>query len=101
VGVLEPHLVLGENASQAMQFAASGSTQGGVVPLSLSKAEEVAARPLRPRSGGVARTEPLRQRMVLLKTAGTPPRVLRLLQTPAARDLLVRYGFLLPDDASP
>ena len=38
---IEPKLVLGENASQAMQFAASGSSQGGIVPLSLSKADEV------------------------------------------------------------
>ena len=100
---LEPHLVLGENASQAMQFAASGSSQGGVVPLSLSKAEEVA------RLGRFALvpaewhgSEPLRQRMVLLKIAGDTARAFyAYLQTPAARDLLVRYGFLLPDDASP
>jgi len=40
--------------------------------------------------------------MVLLKIAGDTARAFyAYLQTPAARDLLVRYGFLLPDDASP
>lgn len=100
---LEPRLVLGENAAQAMQFAASGSSQGGIVPLSLSKAEEVAALgrfALVPAEWHAA--EPLRQRMVLLKGAGETARAFyAYLQTPAAREVLVRYGFLLPGDASP
>lgn len=98
---IEGRLVLGENASQAMQFAASGSSQGGIVPLSLSKAEEVA------KLGRFAlipaewhAPEPLRQRMVLLKSAGEEARgFYGYLQTPAARDVLVRFGFLLPDHA--
>ena len=32
---IEPKLVLGENISQAAQFATSGSTQGGIIALSL------------------------------------------------------------------
>ena len=39
---LQPAMVLGENASQAMQFAASGSCQGGIVPLSLASAPDIA-----------------------------------------------------------
>ncbi|MCF3711081.1 substrate-binding domain-containing protein, partial [Salmonella enterica] len=39
---IEPRLVLGENAAQAMQFAASGSSQGGIVPLSLSREPDIA-----------------------------------------------------------
>ncbi|MDP3084448.1 MAG: molybdate ABC transporter substrate-binding protein, partial [Rubrivivax sp.] len=35
---IEPRLVLGENVSQAAQFAASGSTQGGIFALSLALA---------------------------------------------------------------
>ena len=35
---LRPRLVLGENVAQAMQFATSGSTDGGIVALSLALA---------------------------------------------------------------
>ena len=98
---LEPRLVFGENAAQAMHFAASGSSQGGIVPLSLSKAEEVA------RLGHFAgipaawhADEPLRQRMVLLKRAGeTARRFHAHLQEASAREILARYGFVLPDEA--
>ena len=95
---LDGRLVLGENAAQAMQFAASGSSQGGIVPLSLSKAQEVATLgrfALIPAEWHA--TEPLRQRMVLLRRAGEAARAFfRYLQTPPARDVLARYGFLLP-----
>ena len=97
---VEGRLVLGENASQSMQFAASGSSQGGIVPLSLSKADEIA------RLGTFAlipaewhADEPLRQRMALTKAAGTTARAFYdYLQQPAAREILVRYGFALPGD---
>lgn len=98
-GIL-PRLVLGENAGQAMQFAASGSSQGGIVPLSLSKAPEVA------RLGSFALIpaewhagEPLKQRMVLLKNAGDAAAAFHhYLQTPTARAILIRYGFVLPGE---
>ena len=100
---IQGRLVLGENASQAMQFAASGSSQGGIVPLSLSKADEVAALgrfALLPAEWHVS--EPLRQRMALLKTAGDSARAFHAyLQTPAAREVLVRNGFVLPDGVPP
>ena len=100
---IQPRLVLGENAAQAAQFAAAGSSQGGIIPLSLSRAPEVA------RLGGFAPVpadwhadEPLRQRMVLLKGAGETARVFyAYLQGPAVRDLLVRYGFVLPGETTP
>ncbi len=95
---LEPRLVLGENAAQAMQFAASGSSQGGIVALSLSKAPEVArlgrfvTLPAEWHAG-----EPLRQRMVLTKKAGETARLFHAyLQQPAARAIFERYGFVLP-----
>lgn len=99
---LEPKLVLGENASQAAQFAASGASQGGIIPLSLSKAPEVA------RLGQFAlipaewhADEPLRQRMVLMESAGETARTFYdYLQTPVAREVLVRYGFVLPAEDS-
>ncbi|MFO1206221.1 MAG: molybdate ABC transporter substrate-binding protein [Burkholderiales bacterium] len=98
--VIEPKLVLGENAAQAMQFAASGSSQGGIVPLSLSKAPEVAklgSFALIPAKWHAA--EPLKQRMVLLKSADeTATAFYRYMQKPAARKILVRYGFVLPGE---
>lgn len=100
--VIKPKLVVGENASQAMQFAASGSSQGGIVPLSLSKAEEVARLgrfALIPAEWHAA--EPLRQRMVLLKGARETARALYdYVQQPAARAVLVSYGFVLPGEAA-
>lgn len=97
---IEKRLVFGENAAQAMQFAASGSSQGGIVPLSLSKAPQMASL------GSFAlipaqwhAEQPLRQRMVLMKTAGDTARAFyAYLQQPAARAILARHGFALPQD---
>lgn len=97
---LQPKLVLGENASQATQFAAAGSSQGGIVPLSLSLAPEVAKLgtfALIPDEWHAG--EPLRQRMALTKKAGETARAFyAYLQQPAARAVFVRYGFVLPDE---
>ena len=97
---IRPRLVLGENASQAMQFAAAGSSQGGIVPLSLSRAPEIA------RLGQFAlipgewhAADPLRQRMVLMRKSGdTARRFHAYLQQPAARAIFVRHGFALPGE---
>jgi len=101
--LIEPRLVFGENASQAMQFAASGSSQGGIVPLSLSKAPDIAKLgdfALIPAEWHLS--DPLRQRMVLTKTAGATARdFYAYLQQPAAREIFVRHGFLLPGDGAP
>jgi len=98
--MLELMLVRGENASQAAQFASSGSTEGGIIPYSLALAPEVS------KLGSVALLpsewhEPLRQRMVLLKGAGeTAVEFYDYLQRPAAREIFRRFGFLLPSEAS-
>ncbi len=93
---IQPHLVLGENVSQAAQFAASGSTQGGIFALSLAQSPALAA-------AGTAVTlpaglhAPLRQKMVLLKRAGPGARAFyAYLQAPRARTILQRHGFVLP-----
>ncbi|RAK60632.1 molybdate ABC transporter substrate-binding protein [Phenylobacterium hankyongense] len=93
---VQPKLVLGENVSQATQFATSGSAQGGVIPLSLAITPQVKAAgrfvPL-----PADRHQPLRQRMVLLTGAGpTAQAFYRFLQGPQARTILARYGFTLP-----
>jgi len=96
--LIETKLVLGENASQATQFAASGSSQGGIIPLSLSKAPEVAKLgtfALIPAAWHLG--EPLRQRMVLTRAAGSVAKSFyEYLRTPAARAIFLRHGFTLP-----
>ncbi|MEN9728275.1 MAG: molybdate transporter, periplasmic molybdate-binding protein [Pseudomonadota bacterium] len=96
---LLPHLVLGENAAQAAQFALSGSVDAGISAWSLSRAPGLdtnARVVLLP----AADHAPLIQRMVLLKTAGrTARRFHAYLLGPEAQAVLRRHGFELP--ASP
>lgn len=93
---IEPRLVLGENVSQAAQFATSGAAQGGIVALSL-----VLAPALRD-AGSYTEVPtdlhaPLRQRMVLLRRAGPEAQAFYgWLQEPQARAVLRRYGFSMP-----
>lgn len=98
---IQPRLVLGENISQATQFATSGSTQGGIVAYSLALSPAVAAQgrfALIPASWH----QPLRQRMVLMRGAEPAARAFfAYLQTPAAQAVLQRHGFALPDTAAP
>lgn len=91
--------VLGENVSQALQFATAGGAQGGIVAYSLVLDPAFAARadyaPI-PASWH----QPLRQRMVLMKDTGpVAQRFYRYVQQPAARRIFVRYGFALPGEA--
>lgn len=94
---LQPYLVLGENVSQAAQFALSGNAEGGIIAWSLALAPEVAA-------GGTAALipadwhQPLLQRMVLLRAAGPVAQSFyAYMSTPAARAIMERYGFSLPE----
>jgi molybdate transport system substrate-binding protein len=94
---LQPALVLGENITQAAQFAKTGNAVGGILAYSL-----VVAPPLSEQGTYALLPEslhpPLRQRMVLLKrTSATAERFYRYLQQPAARDILGRYGFAVPN----
>ena len=96
---VQPLLVLGENASQAALFAMAGDSQAGILPYSLALASRVG-------EGGkfvllpADEHEPLRQRMVLLKNAsGTAERFYRYMQGRAARDIMRRYGFVLPSES--
>lgn len=95
---LQPFLVLGENVSQAAQFALSGNVQGGIIAYSLALAPNVSARgsfePI-PENWH----NPLRQRMVLIKGAGeTARRFYGYMQSPPARAILRQYGFVLPGE---
>ena len=93
---IQGKLVLGENISQTAQFATSGSTQGGVIALSLALAPAVAKLgtfQLIPESWH----QPLKQRMVLIKDAPDAARAFYdYLSTPGAQEIMVRYGFAMP-----
>ncbi|MCZ4312113.1 molybdate ABC transporter substrate-binding protein [Comamonadaceae bacterium G21597-S1] len=93
---LQGRLVLGENVSQAAQFAVSGSTQGGIFAYSLALAPAFA------HAGRYVLVpenmhQPLRQRMVLTRKAGPEARAFyQYLQQPPARAIFKRFGFVLP-----
>jgi molybdate transport system substrate-binding protein len=91
---LQPKLVLGDNISQATQFVASGAAQAGITALSLALAPEVAAQAGSHWLLPVNLHAPLKQRMVLLKTAQPAAKTLfEYLQTPAAKAVLAKFGF--------
>lgn len=94
---VKPKLALGENISQAAQFAASGSADAGIIALSLAKAPQMAKLgryAVIPESWHA----PLNQRMVLLNSAGsTAQEFYAFLQRPTARSVFNRYGFTLPN----
>lgn len=95
---IRPLLVLGENVSQAAQFATSGAAQGGIFPYSLALSPAVGGRGayvLLPADWHME----IAQRMVLLKGAGpTALAFYRYLQEPAAREVFRRFGFTLPHE---
>jgi molybdate transport system substrate-binding protein len=97
---IQPKLVLGENVSQAAQFATSGSTDGGIIAYSLALSPKVAdlgATALIPEDWHA----PLRQRAALLKDAGpTAEKFFDFSRTPAARAIFRKYGFALPGETS-
>ena len=97
---VKPKLVLGENVSQAAQFASAGSAQGGIFANSLALAPAVGALgqfSLIPSDWHA----PLRQRMVLMNHAGETARAFhRFVQSPAARVIFRKFGFVLPGEAA-
>jgi molybdate transport system substrate-binding protein len=94
---LRPHLVLGDSIAQAAQFATTGNAVGGLIAYSLVLSPGFADRgtyALIPD----ADHPPLRQRMVLLKPAGAvAARFYDYLQGDAARAILRKQGFAVPD----
>lgn len=94
---LQANLIYGENVSQAAQFALSGSTQGGIVALSLAVAPQFQARG-RYLALPVDSHAPLTQRMVLLEKAGDDAKAFYdYLQGQEARQVFSAYGFALPE----
>ncbi|MDT8853769.1 molybdate ABC transporter substrate-binding protein [Paracoccaceae bacterium Fryx2] len=95
---VQPRLVLGENVSQAAQFATSGDAQGGIIAYSLALAADVSklgTYELIPADWH----QPLNQRMVLLKSAGpVAEEFYTFVNAPAAREIMKKYGFVLPGE---
>lgn len=95
---VQPHLVLGENVSQAAQFALSGNAQGGIIAYSLALAPEVRSQgqfALIPHDWH----EPLLQRMALLRNAGpVATEFYTFMKSTRAREIMKKYGFVLPDE---
>lgn len=95
---IQPKLVFGENISQAAQFAASGSCEGGLIAHSLALAPGISAR------GAFANVpedwyRPLRQRMVLLTGANAAARAFYdYLRGQQAGEILSRHGFTRPEE---
>lgn len=93
-------LVLGENVSQAAQFATSGNAQGGIFAYSLAISPRISAL------GAYALIpddmhSPLRQGMGLTKTAGAVAEAFfDFAKSPTARTLFRKHGFVLPGEAS-
>ncbi len=98
-GMWEPiasHLVLGDTATQALQFALQGGAGGALVPAPLVEAPEFTSpgRHVRVAASLVA---PLRQRLVLMKTAGpTAADFAAFITSEKGRAILAKYGFSGP-----
>lgn len=96
---VKPRLVYGENIAQTLQFVQTGNAQIGIVALSLVLGSE----PMRRGSYQLIPAElhePLEQGFVILRRAAgnaLAPRFAQYMQGQAAREVLDRYGFVLPE----
>ena len=98
---VQPNLVLGENASQATQFVETGDAQAGVVPLSLAVQNK---NGLKYKLIDDALHTPLKQTGAVLKRskhAAIAAGFLGFINSPAGREVMMRYGFVLPGEAAP
>lgn len=94
---VQSHLIFGENVSQAAQFALSGSTDGGIVALSLAMAPQFQAVGHYVALPSEWHT-PLNQRMVLTEKAGDTAKLFYdYLQQAKSRAVFTEFGFGLPE----
>lgn len=90
---LQAKLVSGENIAQTTQYISSGAASAGITALALVLAPAVADR-VRYVVVAAELHAPIHQRMVLLKNASPAARAFYdFLQSPAARQVLKRYGY--------
>lgn len=99
---VQDRLVLGENIAQTAQFVQTGNAQVGIIALAL------ALNPTLVKAGGYALIDdalhgPLEQGFIVTRQAASKPLAAAFadfISGPEARDIMVRYGFVLPDEAS-
>jgi molybdate transport system substrate-binding protein len=94
---LRPNLVLGDSIAQAAQFATTGNAVGGLIAYSLVLGADFAGRG---KYAVIPEADhpPLRQRMVLLKSAGpVASQFYNFLRGEAARAILRKHGFSVPE----
>ncbi len=100
---VEAKLVYGENIAQAAQFVQTGNAQVGIIALSLALSPELASRG---RYGTIPESlyPALEQGYILTRQARDNPlagQFADYIGSPAARDILTRCGFVLPDRPAP
>lgn len=94
---IESRLVYGENISDTFRIAASGNADVGIVALSLAIADD-SDYTLIP----TELHEPLEQALVVTSTGArgeVATALAEFIGSPAGRDVMIRYGFVLPGDA--
>lgn len=97
---VEPKLVYGENIAHTAQFVQTGNAQAGIIALALALSPEL-------RNSGAYRLipdtlhAPLEQGFMITKRAGNSALARRFaayMDSPAARAVMTRYGFILPGE---
>ena len=99
---LQSKFVYGENIAQAAQYVQSGNAQVGIIALSLALSPELA------RSGGYYLIpdklhNPLEQGFIITKTGAGKQTVRRFadfMGSKKVREIMTRYGFVLPGEAA-
>jgi molybdate transport system substrate-binding protein len=96
---VEPRLVYGENISDTFRIAQSGNAEIGIIALSLAIADggEYTLVP-------AELHEPLDQALVVTSTGNRGDEAARFaafIASPSSREVMVRYGFVLPGDPIP
>lgn len=99
LGAVEPRLVLGENISDTLRITDSGNADVGIVSLSLVITGDTPYTLV-----DEALHEPLRQALVVTGDGpGAEPAAAfaGFVASPAGREVMVRYGFVLPGETAP
>ncbi len=93
-------LVLGENVAQAAQFVQSGAAQAGVISLSLALAPKMkeAGRYWEVPADAFPKLEQAGVMLANSQHRAAAAELRAFLAAPAGREILKRYGFILPDE---
>jgi molybdate transport system substrate-binding protein len=93
---LQGKIAMGENVSQAAQFALSGAVQAAFIPYSIARAPTLQGKGRAVLVPGTLHA-PILQSMTLLAGAGATARAFQeFMGTPVSRAILERFGFSVP-----